>query len=272
MAIISLITDFGLQDEYVGLMKAVILGIDPAAVVVDVSHAIDAQDVVQAAFLLEAGFRHFPAGSIHLTVVDPGVGSDRALIYAEAHGRRFLAADNGVLSLVLDSPGPATIRRLERPPAGGDRISATFHGRDILAPCAGCLSKGMDAREWGPELDRSALTLLTGLRAERLADGGIAGRVVHIDRFGNLITNVPAALLPPPGAMAATPPVVIRLAGRWISGLRRTYADEAAGRPLALVGSRGYLEIAVNRGSAQSHFEARKGDSVDVRPAGRTAS
>ncbi len=272
MAIISLITDFGLQDEYVGLMKAVILGIDPAAVVVDVSHAIDAQDVVQAAFLLEAGFRHFPAGSIHLTVVDPGVGSDRALIYAEAHGRRFLAADNGVLSLVLDSPGPATIRRLERPPAGGDRISATFHGRDILAPCAGCLSKGMDAREWGPELDRSALTLLTGLRAERLADGGIAGRVVHIDRFGNLITNIPAALLPPPGAMAATPPVAIRLAGRWISGLHRTYADEAAGRPLALVGSRGYLEIAVNRGSAQSHFEARKGDAVDVRPAGRTAS
>jgi len=265
MAIISLITDFGVQDEYVGVMKAVILGIDPAAVPVDVSHAVEPQDIVQAAFLLEASYRYFPQGSIHLVVVDPGVGTRRSLLYAEADGHRFLAPDNGVLSLLLDPPVGATLRRLENPMPRRSRVSATFHGRDILAPCAAHLSRGIDAQELGPELKPFEATLLAGLRAERLPDGNIFGQIVHIDRFGNLVTNVAAALLPPGEAPAGRPPVAVRLAGLRISGIRRTYADEESGRPLALVGSRGYLEIAVNGASAQRFFDARKGDAVEVR-------
>jgi len=268
MAIISLITDFGLRDEYAGLVKAVILGIDPEAVLVDISHAVDAQDIPQAAFMLEASYRYFPPDTIHLVVVDPGVGTPRALLYVEADGHRFLAPDNGVLSLLLDPPRVTAVRRLERPIACGSGASATFHGRDILAPCAAHLSQGMDAREIGPELAPSRLTFLAGLRAGRLPDGSIAGRVVHIDRFGNLITNIAAELLPSRAALAGGPPVAIRVAGQGISGLGRTYADERVGRPIALVGSRGYLEIAVNGGSAQHHFGARKGDAVDVRLAG----
>jgi S-adenosylmethionine hydrolase len=264
MAIIGLLTDFGLQDEYVGLMKAVILGINPAATLVDISHAVDAQDLVQAAFLLEASYRYFPPGSIHLVVVDPGVGTMRPLLYVEADGYRFLAPDNGVLSLIMDPPRAATVRRLDNPRLRRSPLSATFHGRDILAPAAAYLSKGIGACELGPEAAPSAMTVLADLRAKRLADGRIAGRVVHIDRFGNLVTNIAADLLRSTEAL----PITIRLAGQAISGLRRTYADEAAGQPVALVGSRGYLEIAVNRGSAQRYFGVRPGDAVEVRPGG----
>jgi hypothetical protein len=266
MAIIGLLTDFGLQDEYVGLMKAVILGINPAATLVDISHAVDAQDIVQAAFLLEASFRYFPPGSILLVVVDPGVGTMRPLLYAETDGHRFLAPDNGVLSLIMDPPRAAAVRLIDSPTLRRTPVSATFHGRDILAPAAAHLSKGLDPRELGPEVAPSAMTVLTDLRANRLADGSIAGRVVHIDRFGNLLTNITAALLRSSEGLASAPAIAIRLAGQEISGLRRTYADVAVGQPVALVGSRGYLEIAINRGSAERYFGARPGDAVEVRP------
>ncbi len=268
MAIISLITDFGVQDEYVGLMKAAILGIDPAATIVDISHAVDPQDIIQAAFLLESSYRHFPPGSIHLVVVDPGVGTMRALIFLEASGQRFLAADNGVLSLLMDPPRRAMLRRVENPALWRSSVSATFHGRDILAPSAAHLSKGMDARELGPELDPAEMILLVDLRAKRSPGGNVTGRIVHIDRFGNLITNIDAALLRSSDEAAHELPATVRLAGQAIVGLRRTYADGEAGRPLALVGSRGYLEIAVTCGSAQRYFGVCKGDAVEVRPDG----
>lgn len=268
MAIISLITDFGLDDEYVGLMKAVILGIDPLARLVDVSHAVEPRDVVHAAFLLESSYRHFPPGSIHVAVVDPGVGTRRALLYLDADGHRFLAPDNGVLSLVMDPLRPATLRRLDNPALWRPRVSATFHGRDILAPAAAHLSKGLDARELGPELDPADIALLADLRAKRSPDGDIVGRIVHIDRFGNLVTNIDAAILMPSGGFAHERPAAIRLAGQTIVGLRRTYADVKAGRPVAIIGSRGYLEIAVCCGSARSYFNACQGDAVAVRPGG----
>jgi S-adenosylmethionine hydrolase len=268
MAIISLITDFGHHDEYPGLMKAVILGINPRAAIVDISHAVEPQDIVQAAFLLESAYPYFPPGSIHLVVVDPGVGTRRALLYLEANGHRFLAPDNGVLSLVMNPLQPVALRRLDNPALWRPRVSATFHGRDILAPSAAHLSKGVNARQLGPPLDPSAMTLLPDLRAQRLQDGTIVGRIVHIDRFGNLVTNMDAGLLQDEEETATGPPVLIRLAGQTIVGIRRTYAEVEAGRPLALIGSRGYLEIAVNCGSARSHFKVNKGDDVTVRPAG----
>lgn len=267
MAVISLITDFGLTDEYAGFMKAVILGIDPLARVVDICHSVEPQDISQAAFLLESSYRYFPEGSIHVVVVDPGVGTRRALLYLETAGHRFLAPDNGVLSLVTDPLRAAALRRLYNPGLPCSGVSATFHGRDILAPAAAHLSRGADARELGPELDPGDMIILNDLRAQRSPDGGIAGRIVHIDRFGNLVTNIDAAMLRSAGEAAAEHPATIRLAGRTIVGLRRTYADAEAGRAMALIGSRGYLEIAVNRGSARSYFNVRQGDAVAVESA-----
>lgn len=266
MAIISLITDFGHQDEYAGLMKAVILGINPRASIVDISHAVEPQDIVQAAFMLESAYPHFPPGSIHLVVVDPGVGTRRALLYLEANGHRFLAPDNGVLSLLMNPLQPVAVRRLDNPALWRPRVSATFHGRDILAPSAAHLSNGVDTRQLGPPLDPSAMTLLPDLRAQRLQDGTIVGRIVHIDRFGNLVTNMEASLLLDEEGKATEPPASIRLAGQTIVGICRAYAEVEAGRPLALIGSRRYLEIAVNGGSAQSYFNVRQGDTVAVGP------
>jgi hypothetical protein len=268
MAIISLISDFGAQDEYVGVMKAIILGIDPLAGLVDLSHAVEPQDIIQAAFMLEASYRHFPPGSIHLVVVDPGVGTERAMLYLEANEHRFLAPDNGVLSLMVDPPGTALLRRLDNPALWRSEVSRTFHGRDILAPAAAHLSKGADASEVGPELDLTAMTMLTGLRAHRSPEGGASGRIVHIDRFGNLITNIDAGILRLSEPQPLERLSAVHLAGQLIAGLHRTYGDVEAGRPVALIGSRGYLEIAVNRGSAQRRFGARKGDAVEVRPVG----
>jgi S-adenosylmethionine hydrolase len=268
MAIISLITDFGLEDEYVGLMKAVILGIDPLARLVDISHAVEPQDVVHAAFLLESAGRYFPPGSIHVAVVDPGVGTTRALLCLEANGHRFLAPDNGVLSLVMDAFRPASLRRLENATLWRSRVSATFHGRDILAPAAAHLSRGVLVRDLGPELDPADVVRLAELRAKRSPDGNIAGRIVHIDRFGNLVTNIDTIILQSSGGLAHERPATIRLAGQAIIGIRRTYADAEPGRPVALIGSRGYLEIAVCCGSARSYFNVRRGDAVAVRPSG----
>jgi len=268
MTIISLITDFGVRDEYVGLMKAVILGINPSATMVDISHAVEPQDIIQAAFLLESSYRYFPPGSIHLVVVDPGVGTTRALLYLEADGHRFLAPDNGVLSLLMDPPQAAALRRLENPALRRSSVSATFHGRDIMAPAAAHVSNGMDARELGPEVSPVETTRLRHLRARWSSDGHLTGCIVHIDRFGNLLTNIHASNLPSPDLRAHEHSVTIRLGGQTIMGLRRTYAGEEIGRPVAVIGSRGCLEIAINRGSAQRYFGVGKGDAVDLRIVG----
>lgn len=264
MAIISLITDFGTRDEYVGLMKAVILGIDPAAVIVDVSHSIEPQDVAQAAFMLESVYRYFPADSLHLVVVDPGVGTDRAILYLETDRQRFLAPDNGVLSLVMSTGQQLRLRRVEDTRWQRPEVSKTFHGRDIMAPAAAYLSRGLEAKQLGPEVDATRAVHIDGLRAGLAADGSLLGRVIQIDRFGNLITNIDAAALRQMEATLGGQSVRVVIGGHVITGIVRTYADTAAGQPLALIGSRGYLEIAVNAGSLQTLTNARRGDSVRV--------
>jgi hypothetical protein len=264
MAIISLITDFGTRDEYVGLMKAVILGIDPAAVIVDVSHSIAPQDVAQAAFMLETACRHFPADSLHLVVVDPGVGTDRAILYLETDRQRFLAPDNGVLSLVMSAGREVRLRRVENTRWRRPAVSPTFHGRDIMAPAAAHLSKGLAVQQLGPEMDAARAVRIDGLRAGRAADGALLGRVIHVDRFGNLITNIDATALRQLEAVPGGRSLRVVLGEHVINGIARTYADAAAGQLLALIGSRGYLEIAVNAGSSQMLTNARRGDPVQV--------
>jgi S-adenosylmethionine hydrolase len=257
MAIISLITDFGTQDEYVGLMKAVILGVDPTAVPVDVSHAVDPQDIAQAAFLVAAAHAHFPDGSVHLVVVDPGVGGARDILVLERGAHRFVAPDNGVLTLVLEG-APVRLHRLENTSWRRAVVSPTFHGRDIMAPAAALLAGGADPADAGPEIPADAAVRLDDLRARR-TPSGVEGRVVHVDRFGNLVTNIQSDMLS--GGMQ---PVIG--AGRVeLHGLSRTYSDGAPGDVLALVGSRGTLEVAVNGGSAAQTLGIGKGASVAVR-------
>ena len=261
MSIITLITDFGQQDEYVGLMKGVMLGIDPAACIIDLTHAIDPQDVAQAAFTVESSWRYFPEGSIHVVVVDPGVGTERALLCLEVQHRIFLAPDNGVLSLLLEAEPRGHLRRLDDSDYRRPAVSRTFHGRDVLAPIAAHLSRGAQTKALGPAIDYACAVRIGDLKARLEANGEVSGRIIHIDRFGNLITNIDAGALRPCGSSWE----VAFGSGR-IQGISGTYADKESRAVLALIGSRGYLEIAMNSGSARDFFSARKGDVVRVRP------
>lgn len=270
MAIITLTTDFGLADSYVAAMKGVILSINPEATIVDVSHDIQAQSIEQAVFLLSAAAPYFPPGTIHVSVVDPEVGTERRALVLVTPQFVFVAPDNGLLSAAL----PEAARDAARPPASPvplppafrcfelveERfqrrpVSATFHGRDIFAPAAAHLSLGADPSDFGPEV--TEVMALPPFRGIERPGGSVLGRVLHVDRFGNAITSVRAD---------QAPNVLSVTAGRRrIPGLVRTYA-EAMG-PVALIGSSGFLEIAVPGGSAARELCLAVGDTVVVTPA-----
>ncbi len=254
--LITLLTDFGLADGYVAAMKGVILGLNPQATLVDVSHEVPPQDVRQAAYVLATVAPYFPPGTIHLVVVDPGVGSERAALALRAAGQLYVAPDNGVLSPLLGGEYQAvrlTEQRYWRP-----EPSRTFHGRDIFAPVAAHLSLGVPLEALG----EPAEDLLTLLQAEprRRADGAWVAEVIHVDRFGNLILG----LRPDPAWLE-------RLAGAQvgsfiINAVVGTYADVPPGAPAILLGSGGYLEIAVRDGSAAAELQAGLGDEVLLFP------
>lgn len=259
---ITLTTDFGLEDEYVGVMKGVILSICPAATIVDVTHGIPPQNRIQAAYVINSAYRYFPAGTIHLAVVDPGVGTGRATTALRADGHVFLAPDNGVLSFLLQKQGAFAVR-LTRSEYFLKSVSTTFHGRDVFAPAAAHLAAGADLKSLGEPVDCGALKTLD-LGLPRIgADGRLSGTVVWADRFGNLTTSIDAASL---DAYLRSKPVgskpVIRIGTCRIAGLSSTYADAEPGRALALIGSRGYLEIAVNCGNAHKDLGINTLDPV----------
>jgi S-adenosylmethionine hydrolase len=268
-AIITLTTDFGLSDPYVAAMKGVILGINPRALLIDATHDVRPQQIVQAAFLTQATWPHFPDGAIHLAVVDPGVGTGRRAVALETPRGCFLGPDNGVLSAALpDDVRPARTAAAAVLPPGYRAyaitdprymlrpVSATFHGRDLFAPAAAHLSLGVPIGGLGERLD--AITALPPLRAQRAPDGALHGRVLHIDRFGNAITDIRAGDLP---AQEFT----VELGRRRVPGLVRTF-DEATVLS-ALVGSSGYLEIAVRGGHAAHELGVEIGDAAVLRPA-----
>ena len=267
--VITLTSDFGLADPYVGSMKGVILSLNPDVLIVDISHEVRPQCIEQGAFLLAAAWPYFPPGSIHVAVVDPGVGTERRAIALVTESGTFLGPDNGLLSVALPedarqaagdstrmAPLPGRARgflladaRFHRRP-----VSATFHGRDIFASVAAHLSLGIPAADLGPEV-REIITL-PPFRAHSRPDGSLEGRVIHVDRFGNLITTVRRDQL---GAQQ----IVVELAGRRVSGLVQTYA-QAQGLA-ALVGSAGYMEIALAGGSAAQELRADVGATLIVR-------
>jgi len=251
--VVTLLTDFGQVDPYVGVMKGVILDRFPSARIVDVTHAIAPQNVTAANFALRGSWPWFPSGTVHVVVVDPGVGSSRRILCAVAHGHVFLAPDNGVLTNVVmprDRVFEVTNSELFLP-----EVSRTFHGRDIFAPVAAGLASGLEVQAVGaPVARRKALDLPA---VEHTPDGEVIGGVIHVDTFGNLVTNIGEADVP---AFAT-----ITLADLAIGSLVESYSAVPVGQPLAIIGSFGLLEIAVHRGSAAEILGAAVGTDIRVR-------
>ena len=262
MAIISLTTDFGQFDGYVGVMKGVILAIAPDAQLVDLSHEIAPQDVRQAAHVLARAMPFFPKGAIHVAIVDPGVGSVRRPILVTTASAVFVGPDNGVLTPAL-TDATAKTWELDRPEFWLPEVSATFHGRDLFAPVAGHLACGVSPERMASRV--SDAVLLASAGPQRLPDGSIRGEVVHADRFGNLITDIPGEWLTG-GSHRGHWQCYVARSVEPAPGPLRTYSDAASGAPLALVSSSGMLEIAVRDGSAQRMFGASPGAPVLVRP------
>jgi len=254
--IITLTTDLGLTDAYVAAMKGVILSINPEAKLVDICHTIKPQNIIQAAFVLSRAYPFFPQGTIHVVVVDPGVGTQRRAIILSTKSASFVAPDNGVLSYVTQQSSVWEAVAITRPQFWRSTVSPTFHGRDIFAPVAARLSLGLPLTDFGEVITSVAMLPLP--QPYQAADGSIIGRVIHIDSFGNLITDIKNDNLP-----KGKPAVTIEVGNQLISGLSRTYAEGS--ELLALIGSDGYLEIAVKEGNASALLDAKVGDEVRIR-------
>lgn len=247
--LITLLTDFGTADGYVGEVKGTLLSRLPGAMLVDISHDLTAHDVELARLAVARYWRRFPEGTVHLVVVDPGVGSSRAAIAVASDGRYLVGPDNGVLSPSLLAPG-ARVVALPLPP----QASATFHGRDLFAPAAALLAAGTPLDSLGAPHTEPVVRRTP--EPHRTTDGAISGEVIACDRFGNLITN----LVAPRGG-------TVSIAGRVVGPVRRTYANVHTGALVALTGSSGLVEVAVREGSAARELGVGRGAPVLLRPA-----
>lgn len=246
--VLTLTTDFGTRDHYVGAMKGAVMSVAPQVRVFDISHEIPSFDVAEGAFAIAQSFPHYPDGTVHVVVVDPGVGSARRPVAVAAGGHWFVAPDNGVLSLVLEVAGRFEAREVDLR-HGLPRMSTTFHGRDLFAPVGARLAIGLPFDEIGPEA-----TALVRTDPAAASDG--CGRVLHVDRFGNLVTSFRASDLPEGASLA--------LGDRTVSARARAYASMPAGRLFLIVGSSGYVEVSMNRGSAADALGVRAGEAVTL--------
>ena len=259
MRCITLITDFGLRDGFVGVMKGVIAARAPRARVIDLTHEVPPGDLRFAAFVLMSTYRHFPKGTVHLVVVDPGVGTSRRAIAARCAGHFFVGPDNGVLSWALTMGGPAVVE-LKSPRHRLSEVSRTFHGRDIFAPAAAAVAAGTALRRLGPPAPSPVRMPFPKVVWGR---DGARGEGLVVDRFGNLITNIDER-----GCGARwRGRRLLALAGRRTIPVVAAYGRVAGGRALAVFGSSGFLEIGVRDGSAAKGLRLRAGSPVTVRPA-----
>ena len=256
--VIALLSDFGTRDHYAGTMKGVMIGICPDVTLLDITHDITPHDVIEGALQLAASYRYFPAGTIFLAIVDPGVGSPRRGIAAEAGDYRFVAPDNGVLTAVLRELPPKRVVELTERRYARPTVSRTFEGRDRFAPAAAWLAKGIQLSALGRTVTNYQQVDLPQVA---LGETQLGGVVLLVDRFGNLVTNIDRRTFE---AFARSQPVTLRVAGRPIAGVVATYADIRAGEVCALFGSTEHLELAANGESAAIALDAARGAAVEV--------
>jgi S-adenosylmethionine hydrolase len=256
--IVTLMTDFGSRDHYVAAMKGVILGICPQATIVDVTHEVSSYEVAEAAFLLSQTWICFPRRTVHVVVVDPGVGSMRRPILAQLDGHSFIAPDNGVLTPILTREG-CKVRHITAEKYFRQPVSQTFHGRDIFAPIAARLLSKVTPARFGPLIDNHLR--LTFERPIRTARRGWTGAILHIDHFGNIVTNIPLADFP----QVEHQPFEIAIGYRVVEKLARSYSEMASGELFAIIGSSGYLEISANQDSAAKILGCETGAPVEIR-------
>ena len=256
--IITLTTDFGLHGPYVAAVKGVLLERAPDATIVDVSHTIAPQNVLEGGFVLANIVDAFPAGTVHLAVVDPGVGTDRRLIAVASAGQWFVLPDNGLITGVIRSRLPDEVRAITSPTIRRAVVSSTFHGRDLLAPAAAHLAIGLSPEELGPKLER--FITLRNFEPTR-EDRGAVGEVIFKDTFGNLITNIHTDHL----GLTPAESWEIEIAGERIVGIMGTYGERSPGQLIALIGSSGWLEVAVVNGDAARLLSAGAGTTVRIR-------
>jgi len=252
---ITITSDFGNRDGFVGIMRGVIQGIAPQVNVIDISNEIDAGDIASGAWVLANAYEHFPQGTVHLAIVDPGVGTRRQGLIVCSRRYTFVAPDNGLLTYILNKEAPVDCYTIDQPSFWRENVSATFHGRDIFAPVAAHLAAGKNAAYMGSSIDFEMLVRLPE-PALKVDQGNARGVVVYVDRFGNLISNIPASQM----ETAKT----CLLAGKQFD-VGETYSSVPPGQPVAIAGSHGFVEVGVNGGSAAQIFEADVGTLLTLK-------
>ncbi len=269
--IITLTTDFGTSDVYVGVMKGVILNINPNAQIIDITHSVSPQDIHEASFTIRAAYRYFPKDTIHVVVVDPGVGSDRLPIVCYTDGSFFVCANNGVLSRVLqdtetDNTNTTESVVIENPTYLLPQVSNTFHGRDIFSPIAAHLSLGVELYKIGRPINELVQFTVPTIQ---IVAHTLTGQIIKIDSFGNLITNISEDMLTTfllsTGSDVRSVDFEIIAGNTSLRKLNSSYAESDAGKPLAIIGSFGLLEIAINLGNAETMLGLKRDDKIIVR-------
>lgn len=261
ISVVTLLTDFGDRDYFVASMKGVILNINPQARVVDLSHTVRPQDIEDAAYLLKSCYRYFPDGTIHVAVVDPGVGTSRRPLLVTTSRYFFLAPDNGVLSYVFQDELSVEVRAVQNKQYRLDSEGATFDGRDLFAPAAAWLTRGQAPGSYGP-LIRDAVKL--PIPEPAWLNAALTGQIVYVDRFGNLISNLTPLHLKEVQGATKRAAVTIRIAGTAIEGLVGSYEEGTPNAPGALINSNGQVEIFIKRGSAAEVLKVGRGERIQL--------
>lgn len=258
--IVTLTTDFGIHDHFAGAMRGVMLNINPAAQIIDICNSVNSFDVLDGALTIAQSYSYFPSDTVHLVVVDPGVGSSRRPILVSTSRHFFIAPDNGVLSLVLAREERIAVRHITSEHFFLQPVSNTFHGRDIFAPVAGWMSKGVDPAKFGDEIEDY---VRFAMPAPKVEGNTVKAVVLKVDKFGNLITNIDAMSVPQMFG-DSIPEFQLSVGSAETSEMRSAYANGENGHLFAIHGSMGYLEVAANRGSAAQIAQARRGSEVTV--------
>ena len=256
--VITLLTDFGTKDHYVASMKGVILNINPQCLLIDISHQVNPHDVEEGAFILANTYSYFPKGTIHLSVVDPGVGGIRKPILLVTQNYSFVGPDNGLFTIVAQREKVKQVVALTKKKYFLSKVSSTFHGRDIFAPVAAHLSLGIKPNAFGHKID--SLEWL-GFEGPFIKEGKLLGEILHVDTFGNLVSNIDEGKL---FRFIQGRPFVIRAGRKTIRGLKKGYWEGKKDEAIALLGSGGFLEISIREGNAQKVLKAKRGDAIEV--------